>query len=152
MSLSKAAWGNITWLLIHTLTYKLQDTEVEHIPHLWKVLVYICTTLPCDDCSAHAKRYLMAQSSPPSTKQKLISYFWHMHNTINTRLNKPNMSVTDFKNKYKLANLRNISIRFIETFSLNTHATKGMLNTFSRNLLTSNFKKYINENHHRYNI
>lgn len=150
--MSKREWGNATWYIIHTLSYKLKSSESDHVGHLFKELVHISTNLPCPDCSQHAKMYINRTKGVPKNQRELITYFWGMHNWVNNKLNNPQFSSKDFIEKYNLARTNNVIKHYISVISKNGRHDKAMLSTFNRGIMIQHFIKYINNNIHRFNL
>tara|TARA_B100001758_G_C18360700_1_gene585541 strand:- start:588 stop:1040 length:453 start_codon:yes stop_codon:yes gene_type:complete len=149
--MSKTEWGNATWYIIHTLSYKLKRSENHHVGSLFKELVHISTNLPCPDCSQHARMYINHAKSVPRNRNELITFFWGMHNWVNNKLHKPQFSSKDFVAKYDLARTSNVIQYYISIISKNGRYDKAMLSTFNRSIMVTAFIKYINNNIHRFN-
>ena len=149
--MSKKEWGNATWYLIHTLSYKLKPDQTEHVPSLMKILYNICSAIPCPDCRGHAMSYFSRYSKIPNDIASLNIYFWNMHNWVNKRLHKPELSLDACYKKYHYANTNNIINHFIHISSIKHYNSKAMLDTFAKSHIMKNFVKYMKLNRFRYN-
>ena len=122
--MSKTEWGNATWYLIHTLSFKLKNTENNHVPNLFTELVHIATNLPCPDCSQHAKMYINNINSIPRNRDELNMFFWGMHNWVNNKLHKSQYPSNNYIAKYNLAYTPNVIKNYInKKFSGNYGST-----------------------------
>lgn len=151
MSMSKAVWGPATWLLLHTLSYKLKDSEQHHAPELWLRLAGLCSVLPCPDCRVHAEEYISRSRSRPRTQRELCIYFWHMHNIVNSRLRVPKMSSAQFLQRYANANTTGVIRYFNMVMTQNARSERAMLDAFARRRTIDSFCRYIAERRHWFN-
>tara|TARA_Y100000816_G_C26075960_1_gene566391 strand:+ start:29 stop:484 length:456 start_codon:yes stop_codon:yes gene_type:complete len=150
--MSKAEWGRATWYLLHTLPLKLKKTESSHIPTLWEKLSKICSVLPCPDCSSHAKGYI--KYNAPKMKGDIGSlnmFFLNMHNWVNRRLKKPEVSAEQCVQKFSRANTNAVVRYFLQILSKNARHDKAMLESFNRQRIMKEFANYFNKNAHRFN-
>ena len=52
---TKKEWGNATWYLFHTLSFKMKDEHFGELKNdFLNICTKICANLPCPDCSEHA--------------------------------------------------------------------------------------------------
>jgi hypothetical protein len=52
-------WAGPTWLILHTLAEKIDESKFNDIRvELLNTIYTICTILPCPLCATHAKKYL----------------------------------------------------------------------------------------------
>jgi len=97
-------WGGITWIFLHTLSYKVHPDHYKQIKlGLWSHIKKLCNYLPCPECASHASQYL-SRLSVPDTKDKLIQVLVDFHNVVNTRIRKPTFLMKEF-NKYGTVDL-----------------------------------------------
>jgi hypothetical protein len=88
-------WGGITWVFLHTLSYKVHPEHYTLIKiDLWGHVKQLCSNLPCPDCASHASQYLK-KMPVPDTKEKFIQVLVEFHNAVNRRLGKPLFSIKD---------------------------------------------------------
>lgn len=97
-------WGGITWVFLHTLSYKVHPEHYKQIKQaLWGHIKQLCGNLPCPDCASHASQYLK-KITIPETKEQLIKVLVDFHNVVNRKLEKPMFSIQDIA-KYGTVNL-----------------------------------------------
>ena len=146
-------WGNATWFLFHTLSYKLKDNETQHAPILLKKFVYICNNLPCPICRDDATGMLKTSMiTLVKTKYDLIRFMWQFHNLVNKKLNKPIMSYEEHIDKYSQANTLKIVKYYQRILSKPSNNSKAMLDSFKRKDNVDDTINYIQENLHRFNL
>ena len=81
-------WGNGMWTTIHIMAAdasrnpKKFDTFVDTVKNLLK-------NIPCKDCREHAGDYL--NGHPLESCADSFIWSWRFHNTVNKRLEKPEM-------------------------------------------------------------
>ena len=86
-------WGNATWYLFHTLSYKLKETESKHANELLMLFVGICRNLPCPVCREDATKMLnTSKTRLVTTRSDLLRFMWQFHNLVNNKLGKPEMT------------------------------------------------------------
>lgn len=145
-------WGNATWYLFHTLSYKLKDSESAHAAELLSLFVGICKNLPCPICREDATKMLSGSKTRlVSTKADLIRFMWQFHNLVNNKLSKPEMTFEEHTEKYAQANTTKIVNFYIYVMSKNANNATAMSDSFRRQDNTKGFKKYFNENSYRFN-
>lgn len=145
-------WGNATWYLFHTLSYKLKDSESAHAAKLLELFVSMCKNLPCPICREDATKMLStSKMTIVSTKADLIRFMWQFHNLVNNKLKKPEMTFEEHNEKYAQANTQKIVYFYINVMSKNANNSRAMLDSFKRQDNTKEFQKYFNENIHRFN-
>ncbi len=139
-------WGPPTWALLHTLAEKVKEEHYHAIYILlYNFILSVAYNLPCPICQQHAKQTLsQIKLASLKTKTDMKNMLYTFHNAVNKRKNLPLYKYEDlsiYKNK-------NIIICF-NNFIKNYH-TKGNMNlindSFQRNLLIKNLKKFIIEN------
>ena len=89
--MSKKEWGNITWILFHSIAECIQEDNFQLVKQpIIELITIICSNLPCPDCSQHATS-LLKQSliQNISCKLHLKEFLRQFHNKVNIRLNKP---------------------------------------------------------------
>ena len=98
-------WGGITWVFLHTLSYKVHPEHYQQIKgELWYHIKQLCSALPCPECSYHAAQYLK-KINTPDTKDQLIRILFDFHNVVNIRTRNPIFSFKEF-DKYRTVDLR----------------------------------------------
>jgi len=96
-------WGPTYWSYIHmiTLNYPNKPTKKERDKHFFMVRNFI-DTLPCPTCRNEINNIINDNNLRNSlgSKEKFMKYFWNIHNQVNQRLNKPQLSLTKFNKLY----------------------------------------------------
>ena len=96
-------WGPTYWSYIHmiTLNYPNKPTKKERDKHFFMVRNFI-DTLPCPTCRNEINNIINDNNLRNSlgSKEKFMKYFWNIHNKVNKRLNKPQLSLKKFKKLY----------------------------------------------------
>ena len=149
--LSKEIWGNITWYLFHTLSYKLKYDNEKNVKELFNIFKTICNNLPCIICKEHANRYLLrVNENNIKTKQNLINVMFIFHNEVNKITNNNLFTIEEHNIKYSKANINKIVKKFINIWSYKGNlGYQGLKqNNYSKQLCINNFKKYISNNSH----
>jgi len=140
-------WGPPTWTMFHTFIEKIKEDSFKEIgPQLFSHIFRICGYLPCPDCSKHATAFLSkVPSKALSTKMEMKNTFYVFHNVVNKRKNKPLHNYENME-KYKSNNIFNCFNNFVSIYH-----TKGnmklLTETFQRQLIIADFKKWIEKNH-----
>ena len=144
--MSKSEWGNITWILFHSLIEQLkEDTPNKIINETFLNIKQICNNLPCPYCRDHAMNYLSKYKNFTfDSKEKLKIFFYTFHNTVNIKLKKKKMEL-DILEKYKKANLNNILNSFKHIY-LKRNDTKMLLYSFHRKMTVEKFLTFIKNN------
>lgn len=97
-------WGPHGWIFLHTITLNYPKTPTEqdkqNYKNFFNNLLYV---LPCNNCAhnyqLHLKKYPIHNFL--NTRTHLIKWLIQIHNEVNSILNKPQFSYSDFKKKYK---------------------------------------------------
>tara|TARA_B110000971_G_scaffold196284_1_gene211303 strand:+ start:413 stop:790 length:378 start_codon:yes stop_codon:yes gene_type:complete len=84
-----------------TLNYPNKPTKKERDKHFFMVRNFI-DTLPCPTCRNEMNNIINDNNLRNSlgSKEKFMKYFWNIHNQVNKRLNKPQLSLKKFKKLY----------------------------------------------------
>tara|TARA_B110000977_G_C10777480_1_gene377210 strand:+ start:172 stop:549 length:378 start_codon:yes stop_codon:yes gene_type:complete len=84
-----------------TLNYPNKPTKKERDKHFFMVRNFI-DTLPCPTCRNEINNIINDNNLRNSlgSKEKFMKYFWNIHNKVNKRLNKPQLSLKKFKKLY----------------------------------------------------
>tara|TARA_B100000902_G_scaffold387330_1_gene431257 strand:+ start:3518 stop:3973 length:456 start_codon:yes stop_codon:yes gene_type:complete len=143
----KKIWGNITWYLFHTLSYKLKYDNEENIKNLFKIIKDICNNLPCVICKNHANVFLSRVNyNNLKTKENLINLMFIFHNEVNEKNNTSIFTKNQHDDLYKKANTSLIIKYFIKIWSFKEGYIGVKQNNFSKELCLKNFKSYISKN------
>ena len=116
-------WGSSTWLLLHTLSSKLDEDKIQganskRMKELVEIIYLICTNLPCAECSNHAKQYLNTISflKQVPSKSELQRVLFHFHNSVNQRKGYRLFTKDEFDLKYSTCVTRRIMYSFFHHF------------------------------------
>ena len=144
---TKQQWGSTTWIMLHTLAEKIKDEHFEQErKFLVELLFKVCQVLPCPSCAAHCSNYISRlKTNKIVTKTDYIAYLNNFHNNVNARLNKPPLSMSECREKYKRARLIPILNLFIRVFSMKDASQSLMMNNMHKIRFVAQFKKDITE-------
>lgn len=136
-------WGPTTWNFFHTLAEKIHEDDFPKIgPQLLLLIKRICRYLPCPDCSNHAT--LFFQRTTPdafSTKEKMKTGLYILHNAVNRRKNKV-IAKRTILDMYKSHNVIRAFNRFIQVY--HTRGNMRLLtDTFQRQLIIKDIRKWL---------
>jgi hypothetical protein len=150
MSIEK--WGNATWYMIHTLTYKLKEEYSNKANELFDILYQVCVNVPCPYCMEHARETLSrVNKNKIKTKEDLVKVFFEFHNMVNKRLHKKEFTMKEFHDKYSNAITVNILHNFVNVFATSVRNDKAMAHNWSRRRIVNMFISYIKNNKHMFN-
>ena len=153
--MSKKEWGPACWFLFHGLATKVKDEEFDNIKNgLWEQITGACNNLPCPECKKHATD-LIGRTNVKlilSSKRNLEIFLLDFHNLVNKQNNMGLMSIQEYDNKYKNANLILIINNFISKFLTSTRNSKLMTDVMHRHFFTSSFINWINLNISKFNV
>jgi hypothetical protein len=144
-------WGPPIWTLFHTLVEKINETDYSIIGlELFGYIKKICNYLPCPECSQHATRFLASvKLENVKTKDDLRKILYIFHNVVNKRKNK---SLFNFENlnNYKNKNIIQVFNRFINHYKTPTGNMKLITDSFQRQFIIKNFRKWFLTNYKRF--
>lgn len=109
--MNKNIWGPKVWTFIHTVTINYPNNPEQSDKERIAALMYaISDTLPCDTCKEHFKKLI--NKYPPNVKSRETLFNWgvNVHNLVNKRLNKKELSYEEVLNIYE--NKYNMKINF----------------------------------------
>ena len=151
--MSKKDWGNISWILMHSLAQKVSENKFLNCKEiLIKIIFDICNNLPCPDCREHANKLLKSSNIHKiSNKKQLISFLCEFHNIVNKKLKKPTKNIEEVEKHYSMAKLNMIVITFFKVYNSVIYNEKMLADSFRRNLFLKKLledlvklKPYIN--------
>lgn len=145
--MDKKVWGNSIWYLFHTLAEKINATKFqEQKNNLFEIVKIICSNLPCPECSDHASKELRRVNiNNINDKETFKLFLLEFHNRVNTRLQKPQFTLDELNNKYKLAKLNGILHNFNIVYNAPIPNEKMMAHSFHRNSQNNQLNKRLNE-------
>ena len=149
---TKKEWGNATWYLFHTLSFKMKDQYFDELKNdFLNICLNICTNLPCPDCSDHAVAIMKNLNRDNiKTKKDLQLFFFDFHNSVNRRVRKPVFNEEQMF-MYHKAITNNIVFNYITIMSKNQNNIKLLSNSFHRDMTMNYFKKWITHNGSKFN-
>jgi len=149
----KMKWGEPTWFLFHTLSYKIKDEKFDSFKNdLLNKINTICMNLPCPDCAAHATKYMNGINfGAIQTKEQLKRMLFQFHNEVNSKKGKPIFSYDDFDEKYSNAVTRRIIENFMHHFQDKHFSIRMIANDFHRTRLVTLLKEWFLQNINMFN-
>ena len=145
--MSVSDWGNATWYMMHTLAAKLKPDNNVFVPVLFNQFRYVCSNLPCPECSEHAARmFATANISAVVDKDSLIRFLNALHNRVNNRLQKPEVNLNDCIEKYDKFDLSAVLFHYFNTLLNIRSQDQAMINGFTMKRCVNNFRIFILEN------
>lgn len=151
--MSKKDWGNISWILMHSLAQKVTENKfVNSKQILIRIIFNICNNLPCPDCREHANKLLKTSNIDKiSSKKELISFLCEFHNIVNKKLKKPIKNIEEVEKQYSTAKLNMIVNIFFKIYNSVIYNEKMLADSFRRKIFLKNLledlvklKPYIN--------
>lgn len=151
--MSKKDWGNISWILMHSLAQKVTENKFLNCKQiLIRIIFDICNNLPCPDCREHANKLLKTSNiNKISNKKEFISFLCEFHNIVNKKLKKPTKNIEEVEKKYSGAKLNMIVITFFKVYNSVIYNEKMLADSFRRKIFLKKLledlvklKPYIN--------
>lgn len=145
--MSKKEWGNITWTLFHSIGESIKEDSFLVVKDtIIDLIKIICSNLPCPECSDHASKELRRVNiNNINDKETFKLFLLEFHNRVNTRLQKPQFTLDELNNKYKLAKLNGILHNFNIVYNAPIPNEKMMTHSFHRNSQNNQLNKHLNE-------
>tara|TARA_E500000178_G_C16790457_1_gene647755 strand:+ start:30 stop:494 length:465 start_codon:yes stop_codon:yes gene_type:complete len=137
--MSQKQWGNITWILFHSLAESIDpNLFIQAKPLVILFINNTCKNLPCPICSEHAVSLMKsADVKNITSKADLIEFLRQFHNIVNINTNKENFEKIDIIKKYKNPKILLIISEFNKIYSVN-------YNNFNTNsMIRSNNRKFF---------
>lgn len=134
--MSKKDWGNISWILMHSLSEKIKEQAFTSCKEtLLKIIFDLCNNLPCPDCRDHAISLLKKSNiNKISNKKDLISFLCEFHNIVNKKLNKDTKTIEEINILYSKANLNKIIKAFYIIYNNIGYNEKMLSESFKRKI------------------
>ncbi|EIN06654.1 hypothetical protein PUNSTDRAFT_54065 [Punctularia strigosozonata HHB-11173 SS5] len=98
---AKAALGQATWKLLHTMTLRFPEEPTPDEREALESYFYLLSRLyPCGECAAEFQQLL--KKFPPQTSSRRSAALWlcHVHNQVNERLGKPEFDCAHLDETY----------------------------------------------------
>jgi len=94
-----AQWGPAGWTFLHSIGFSYPEATptVEEKESMYKFLVHTGAVLPCRRCRRHYAAFVRARLSDPycavlADRESLSRFLVDLHNDVNRRLGRPEMS------------------------------------------------------------
>jgi hypothetical protein len=149
----KSVWGPAVWYLFHTLAFKMKSQHFNETKNsLLDFFVLITANLPCPECTEHAQQEVKKlDKSKITNKKELCTYFCNFHNKVNFRTKKKIFTIEEYVSKYKNSVTRNVISNFFISMTKSDHNVKLMINSFYKSNAIASLKKWIMQNHSKFN-
>lgn len=147
-------WGPSCWFLFHGLATKVKDEEFVDIKNdIWSMITSICMNLPCPECRAHATRIVNSANKNIvlASRSNLERYLFDFHNSVNQRKRYKIFTWEEYTEKYKGANISNITYNFVAVFNQSTRNTRMITDTFHRQIFIKRFINWFEANKQKFN-
>jgi len=144
----KSKWGEPTWYFFHTMAHKLkEDAPPTVLIELYKLIVLICSNLPCPTCTKHATEYLSKiDIRSITTKQDLKNLLFVFHNEVNTRKGYSLFPFSQLDTKYGTANTKNIIQHFFYYYKQKDFNISMITANMHREYTANTAQKWILQN------
>jgi hypothetical protein len=141
-------WGEPTWFLFHTLSYKIKDEYFSQIKNdFLNICFIICRNLPCPLCAEHATQYIQnINVNAIQTKEQLKDLFFEFHNTLNKKKGFQIFQKINLDEKYSKAITVNIIHNFIHHFRDKSKSIRNIANDFFREKTLVLINQWFNKN------
>jgi hypothetical protein len=151
--MKKQVWGNATWYLFHTISYKLKPEFGSEVPIIFNHIKNICNNLPCPDCQEHATRFLSNVNTPLiiSSQENLINFLYAFHNNVNKRIGNKVFSKIEHDQMYSSAITNNVIKNFLSIMDQNNNNEKLIMSSFHRKRHVKLIREYFRNNIHKFN-
>ena len=114
---ANADWGPILWNILHSFAEKAGKAALppDEVREWSKFIKATGEVLPCDKCRAHYAEYTRANpltqiASIPYDQLKTFikTWFWQLHNDVNTSLGKPLFAYGHLESTYNNPNFQDL--------------------------------------------
>lgn len=140
-------WGAPTWTLLHIIPEKINyDNFVKNKDSIIRLIMTICSYLPCPNCSKHANEYMkrvnfLAIKTPEDLKKMLYIF----HNSVNQRKGYAEYSY-DNMNKYIGLDYTTVVNEFMFHFQKKIYAPNLIAQQMHRQKQVEIVKNWFREN------
>lgn len=140
-------WGAPTWTLLHIIPEKINyDNFVKNKDSIIRLIMTICSYLPCPNCSKHANEYMkrvnfLAIKTPEDLKKMLYIF----HNSVNQRKGYAEYSY-DNMNKYIGLDYTTVVNEFMSHFQKKIYAPNLIAQQMHRQKQVEIVKNWFREN------
>lgn len=149
--MSPANWGPPTWLLLHAMVEKMNESYFPEISvSLFQIISQICKNLPCPECAAHAGEFLNSvKMNTIQTKQNFRMMLFVFHNKVNYQKKKPTFDIGGL-DKYATVNLPLAFNMFVAEYTKRQGNFKLMADTSVRKRIVQNTATWLNQNYSKF--
>lgn len=105
MNLEPDIWGPSFWTTLHYISSSYDTNPNLSIRSTMKKFIQsLPVFLPCKECQDHAFEFINSSNLDKvvENRKELFTYFFNFHNTVNKRLKKPLMKISDALAKYQI--------------------------------------------------
>jgi hypothetical protein len=143
----RMTWGAPTWTLLHIIPEKLtNDTFVKHKDDIIRLIVTICSNLPCPSCSQHASDYMKRVNFIAiKTTDDLKKMLFVFHNSVNERKGYIQYSYDNLDNRYINLNMVDVINEFMSHFQKKTYALNLIAQQIYRQKQVEIVKKWFRD-------
>lgn len=145
----RMTWGPPTWTLLHVIPEKVNpDKFITYKDSIIRLIVTICSNLPCPTCSQHANEYMKKVNfisiKTPEDLKKMLFVF---HNSVNQRKSYAQYSYDDMS-KYVGLDFTTVVNEFMTHFQKKNYAPNLMAQQIYRQKQVEIVKTWFIENSH----
>jgi hypothetical protein len=146
---NRMTWGAPTWTLLHMIPEKINyDNFVKNKDSIIRLIVTICSNLPCPTCSQHANEYMkkvnfIAIKTPEDLKKMLFVF----HNSVNQQKGYAQYSYDDM-NKYVDLDYTTVLNEFMSHYQKKIYAPNLIAQQMYRQKQVEVVKTWFRENLH----
>jgi hypothetical protein len=145
--MSPAQWGPPTWLFLHALVEKIDESHFPDISiPLFNIVSQICKNLPCPECASHATVFMNSvKMNTIQTKENFKMMLFYFHNKVNLLKKKPTFIASSL-DKYATVNLPIAFSMFVSEYTKKPVNFKLMTDASVRRRIINNTTTWLNEN------
>ena len=150
--MKKSTWGPLYWYTLHCLVIHIQDEHfTNERENIIKMINGIINNLPCPTCKQHAQSMLRTRKlSKIMTKKELINQIYLMHDEVNKRLKKKQVTYDEHMELFEKVNAIKVFKMFID-MNMNDRISINMITSkFHLKLFCETFRKYMMENSQKF--
>jgi hypothetical protein len=102
----KFHWGNWLWGFIHTITIIDNSNNIQQNQLIIHKLIGIKDIFPCSICE-NTYKYYLTKLNTIDFRESMALFYWSvdLHNTVNSKLNKPLWSYDQALSKWSVKNV-----------------------------------------------
>ena len=94
-------WGPCCWKLLHSIAWTCPENPTDEEKHNYIIFfISLSKVLPCLHCRKHFQEWIRENDINSDSRDNLAKWVWKLHNHINKKNNKPEISFEDAFDKY----------------------------------------------------